>query len=117
MGILIAVGSAISYIASILLADPMIPADVVGQVALASCAAFAISEFVDSITYAGLKNLGWKWFERSNGSNFPAAAIDSIVFVVIAFGWDWQIAFAQCGAKVGGALLWSMIIEKWRSIR
>lgn len=117
MGTLIAIGSAVSYAASALLADPSLPSDVVAKIALGSCAAFAAAELVDSLVYARLKNLGWEWFERCNGSNFPAAAVDSIVFVTIAFGWDWQIAFAQFGAKVGGALLWSMVIAHARRVR
>jgi len=117
MGLLIAVGAGISYVASVLLADSNLPPDVVAKIALGSCAAFASAEVVDSLSYHALKERGWEWLERSNASNFLAAAVDSVVFVVIAFGWDWQIAFAQFGAKVAGALLWSMVIARYREAR
>jgi len=117
MGLLIAVGAGISYVASVLLADSNLPPDVVAKIALGSCAAFASAEVVDSLSYHALKERGWDWLERSNASNFLAAAVDSVVFVVIAFGWDWQIAFAQFGAKVAGALLWSMVIARYREAR
>lgn len=115
MGVLIAVGSGISYLASKALADDLIPPDVVAQIALASCVAFASAEIVDSLSYEGMRLRGVEWLHRVNLSNVVSAAVDSSVFVIIAFGWDWQIAFAQFAAKIAGGLLWSMVIERYRT--
>ena len=115
MGLLIAVGSGISYLASIALADDLIPPDVVAKIALASCAAFASAEIVDSLSYEAMRRRKVEWLHRVNLSNVLAAAVDSSVFVVIAFGWDWQIAFAQFCAKIAGGFLWSLVIERYRA--
>lgn len=115
MGALIAVGSGISYLASKMLADDLIPPDVVAQIALASCVAFASAEIVDSLSYEGMRRKQVEWLHRVNLSNVVSAAVDSSVFVVIAFGWDWQIAFAQFSAKIAGGFLWSLLIERYRS--
>lgn len=114
MGALIAVGSGLSYAASIVLADDLIPPDVVAKIALASCVAFASAEILDSLSYEGMRLRGVEWLHRVNLSNVASAAVDSSVFVLVAFGWDWQIAFAQFSAKIAGGFLWSLLIERYR---
>jgi queuosine precursor transporter len=111
---LIAVGSAISYAASILLADDLLPPDVVAKIALASVAAFASAELIDALSYEGMRRRSVAWLHRVNLSNVAAAAVDSTVFVLIAFGWDWQIAFGQFTAKIAGGFLWSLVIKRYR---
>lgn len=111
---LIAAGSAISYLASIALADDLLPPDVVAKIALASVAAFASAELVDALSYEGMRRRSVEWLHRVNLSNVLAAAVDSTVFVLIAFGWDWQIAFGQFTAKIAGGFLWSLVIERFR---
>jgi len=112
MALLIGGGSALSYVASLTLADSAIPSEVVAKIALASMTAFVIAETADLLTYTGLKARGWDWLERANSSNIVGAALDSVVFVTIAFGFSWQIAFAQFSAKVAGGFVWSMILKQ-----
>lgn len=101
MGLLIAGGGAVAYIAT--------PA--AGQIALASCIAFATSETVDGLVYHGVRH--WAWLERSNLSNLFAAAVDSIVFPTIAFGSLLvNITVGQFTAKVAGALLFTLLIQR-----
>lgn len=88
------------------------PSDVVARIALASCAAFATAESFDAITYQILRKR--PWLERSNTSNFVGAALDSAIFVSIAFGWAWPIIFGQFCAKVAGGFLWSLVLRARR---
>lgn len=83
-----------------------------GQVALASFAAFAASESVDTIIY---KALGKRpKLLQVNGSNVVSAAVDSLVFPLIAFGTPLLIGIAlgQFLAKVAGGFLWSLVLHK-----
>jgi queuosine precursor transporter len=115
MLLLIAVGSALSYGFSLLLADDLLPPDVVAKIALASVAAFASAELVDALSYEGMRRRSVEWLHRVNLSNVLGAAVDSVVFVLIAFGWDWQIAFGQFTAKIAGGFLWSLVIDHYRN--
>lgn len=81
-------------------------------IALASCAAFLAAGFADTVVYALLG-------ERSklikmNGSNLISAAVDSVVFPALAFGFPllWGIVLGQFVAKVAGGFLWSLILNK-----
>lgn len=109
MAILIAAGSSLSYGASLVLADSAIPSDIVARIALASCVAFAVAESMDAIGYHLLRRK--PWLERANTSNFIGAALDSAIFVSIAFGFTWEIVFGQFVAKVAGGLLWSFVLR------
>jgi uncharacterized PurR-regulated membrane protein YhhQ (DUF165 family) len=109
MALLIAGGSALSYLASLGLADEALPADVVGRIALASCAAFASSETLDALLYHRLRRR--PWLERANTSNLLSAAVDSAVFVSVAFGWSWAIVFGQACAKVAGGFVYSLVLR------
>lgn len=83
-----------------------------GQVALASFAAFAASESVDTIIY---KALGKRpKLLQVNGSNVVSAAVDSLVFPLIAFGTPLLIGIAlgQFLAKVAGGFLWSLVLQR-----
>jgi uncharacterized PurR-regulated membrane protein YhhQ (DUF165 family) len=103
MAALIATGAALAYIAS--------PA--AGVIGLASGAAFAAAELVDSIAYHAVRR--WDWFRRSNFSNLFGAAVDSIVFPTIAFGSVmWSITAGQFGAKVAGALIVTFLLTSRR---
>ena len=115
MGALIAVGAGFSYGASVLLADDLLPPDLVAKIALGSCVAFASAEIADTASYEAMRRAGVEWLHRVNLSNVIGAAVDSSVFVLIAFGWDWQIAFGQFSAKIAGGFLWSLLIERWRA--
>lgn len=114
MGALIAAGAAVSYGIAISLSTA--PAEIAAKIALGSCLAFAAAETVDALAYHGLR--GRPWWQRSNGSNLPAAFVDSLVFAWIAFGDPLGVGTAQLLAKVVGGLAWSYALrprgEGWR---
>lgn len=90
----IAAGGALSY----LVADPFI--------ATASAAAFILSELADLAVYTPLRRrsrLGdRRWAGAVIASNLVGAAVDTVVFLAIAFGWSAvQPAFA--GQMIGKA--------------
>lgn len=94
MGALIATGGIISYLTQ--------PA--VGSIALASVIAFAVAEAVDSIIFHKTRSI--------NKSNVASAAVDSIIFPVIAFGgFPIAIILGQWVAKVVGGAIWKVVIE------
>ncbi|MCB1899866.1 MAG: VUT family protein [Rhodocyclaceae bacterium] len=100
MAMLIAAGSVLSWVLN----------RNAGPIALASFVAFAAAASVDAAVYHKLLHMP-KW-ARVNGSNIPAALVDSIVFPVIAFGWPpllWLIV-GQFLAKVVGGFVWSVIL-------
>lgn len=102
MGALIAVGSAVSYW--------LFGAD--GRIAVASCLAFAAAATTDAVVYHLSRRASW--LERSNRSNVAAAAVDSVVFQTVAFGWAFPFIFAQFVAKVAGGLVWSLLLNRGR---
>lgn len=110
MALLIAGGSALSYAAAVTVGAGSAPAEIVAKIALASCVAFAVAESFDAGFYHLLRNR--PWLERANTSNCLGAALDSAVFVSIAFGWQWEIIFGQFCAKVAGGFLWSLVLRK-----
>lgn len=100
---LIAAGGALSYAMN---------ADAV-SIAVASSAAFILAGIADAATYHALRRT--PWMVRSNASNAPAAVVDSVVFVALAFGgFLWPIILGQILAKVAGGLLWSFLLRPWR---
>jgi uncharacterized PurR-regulated membrane protein YhhQ (DUF165 family) len=82
-----------------------------GPVAIASFAAFAAAASVDTIVYHFLRHYP-RWL-RVNGSNVPSAAVDSVVFPVLAFGgFPWTIILGQFLAKTLGGFLWSLVFRR-----
>jgi uncharacterized PurR-regulated membrane protein YhhQ (DUF165 family) len=81
-------------------------------IAFASFVAFAVAGLADTITYALLGEKSK--LVKMNGSNLVAAAIDSIVFPALAFGFPllWGIVAGQFVAKVLGGFLWSLLLNK-----
>lgn len=108
MALLILSGSAISFVAAHVFTGAA-PPEIVARIALASTVAFAVAEGMDAVAYQALRRR--PWLERANTSNFVGAALDSALFVSIAFGWSWTIIFAQFCAKVAGGFLWSLLIR------
>ena len=103
MGLLILTGSALSYVLN---ADA-------ARIATASAIAWGSAAIVDWGVYWGLRRRPWT--VRTNGSNVPSSAVDSIVFPTIAFGGlNVALTLAQFVAKVGGGLLWAAVIGKAR---
>lgn len=83
-----------------------------GRIAAASFVAFAVSEAVDTIVY---QRLGERHkLVQVNGSNVFSAAVDSVVFPALAFGWPllWLIMIGQFAAKVGGGAVWSLLLNR-----
>lgn len=103
LGALIAAGSLLSYIAN--------PDS--ATIAKASCAAFAAAFIVDSLVYEAAR--GREWMTRCNVSNIAAAAVDSVVFVWIAFPqFVFALAFGQFTAKVAGGVLFALALNQTR---
>lgn len=88
-----------------------------GPVALASCAAFALSAASDRLAYAALGRYGW--YVRVNGSNSISALVDSAVFLSgLALGGllPWRavpiLMLGQWLAKVIGGALWAAVLRR-----
>jgi len=83
-----------------------------GRIALASCIAFGAASAADAIVYHLRRKRSWS--DRSNESNLAGAAVDSIVFPAIAFGWplSWAFVLSLWSAKVAGGYVWSLILRK-----
>lgn len=105
MAALIAVGGLLSYALNA----------GAGRIALASVAAFAVSEALDAAVYHLRRHR--PYLIRSNTSNLFGAAADSIIFPVLAFGgFPLAIIAGQFAAKVAGGFVWSLLLS-WRTGR
>lgn len=84
-------------------------------IAIASFCAFLGAGIVDMLMYQALGEYP-KWL-RINGSNLPAAAVDSLLFPALAFGFPlmWGIVLGQFVAKVLGGFVWSLVLN-WRQV-
>lgn len=100
MAVLILAGSALSYLVN----------SNAALIAEASAIAFASSEAAEAVLYHLVRRR--PWVERANIAALLGAAIDSIVFVTIAFGFSWQIVTAQSFAKIAGCFVWSLLIVR-----
>ena len=82
----------------------------VGSIALASLVAFGGAATVDAIVYQALGKYP-KWLQV-NGSNIPSAAVDSLLFPALAFGFPllWPIVLGQFAAKVLGGAIWGRLL-------
>lgn len=82
-----------------------------GMIALASCVSFGAAALGDGVAYQSLMRKPWP--VKSNASNAVAAGIDSMLFPLIAFGALMpHIVIGQFVAKVGGGLIWSLLIGR-----
>lgn len=82
-----------------------------GQIAVASCIAFAGAALVDWSMYSALAQESRVW--RVNGSNIVSAAVDSLLFPTIAFGAFMPMVVAgQWLAKVAGGWLWWWVLSR-----
>lgn len=85
-----------------------------GRIALASSVAFVLAASVDWGVYTAAAR--WPWLARSNASNVAGAAVDSVVFPALAFGWPLLIPIVagQFIAKVTGGAVWSLVMTGLR---
>lgn len=82
-----------------------------GQIATASACAFTAAALVDWSAFSVLRG---SWLKRANGSNVAAAAVDSLVFPLMAFGaFMPHIVALQFAAKVGGGAIWALILSRF----
>jgi hypothetical protein len=101
MSLLIATGSGLSY---------LLNRDT-GRIAVASMVAFGAAATADALLYHVLR--GHTWYERANQSNLAGAAVDSALFLPLAFGiFPWAVMFGQFTAKVAGGVVWSFVLAK-----
>src|SRR5262245_43386333 len=86
------------------------------RIAFASMAAFSVSAVADWLTYSALA--GKRYQVRVNGSNVVGAAVDSVLFPLIAFGAFLPgVMLGQWVAKVAGGALWAIVLNRrpfWR---
>lgn len=82
-----------------------------GPIAVASFAAFSAAGIADALVYTALGSRAR--LVKINGSNVVSAAVDSLVFPALAFGWPllWWVVLGQFVAKVAGGAIWSVILE------
>lgn len=84
-----------------------------GIIAIASVVAFVAASVANAWVYQLL--ISKPWLKKSNAGNIAAAAVDSGLFPVIAFGAFMPgIVIGQFIAKVGGGFVWSMLLRKLR---
>lgn len=81
-------------------------------IALASCIAFAGAGIADTLVYAVLGERAR--LVRMNGSNVVSAAVDSVLFPALAFGFPllWPVMIGDFIAKVAGGALWSLVLTR-----
>lgn len=82
------------------------------HIAVASFVSFACAGITDTLVYT--KMLKQPRLLRMNGSNIASAAVDSLIFPMIAFGFPvlWGVVVGQFFAKVGGGFLWSLWLRR-----
>ncbi|MFA7204471.1 MAG: VUT family protein, partial [Candidatus Caldatribacteriota bacterium] len=72
------------------------------QLALASVSAFLVSEFVDWLLFTLTKK---EFTQRIFISNTLSTPLDSLIFVYLAFGWNWNAIWGQALIKYISSLL------------
>lgn len=81
-----------------------------GIIAVASLVAFVAAALVNACVYQLM--IRQAWLRKSNAGNVAAAAVDSVLFPVIAFGaFLPAIVLAQFVCKTAGGALWSWMLK------
>ena len=81
-----------------------------GLIAVASMVAFIAAAFVNALVYQKL--IDKPWLKKSNAGNVAAAAFDSILFPLIAFGAFLPVIIvAQFLCKTAGGAIWSWALK------
>lgn len=102
MGALIAAGAALSWLVN--------PAS--GRVALASLVAFLLAGAADAIAYHLARHA--ERTTRVTISNVAGAIVDSLTFVLLAFGTVGTPTFHQATAKIAGGAVWLLALARGR---
>lgn len=86
-------------------------------IAVASFIAFAAAGLADTVTYTLLGDKSR--LLKINGSNVVSAAVDSILFPLLAFGLPLLVplVLGQFAAKVLGGFAWSLVLQAVRKQR
>ena len=101
MGAVILAGGALSYLINRNIAN----------IALGSSIAFAGAMLADGLVYESLFNK--RKIYKMNASNVVSAAVDTVLFIWIAFGvFMGKIMLLQYAAKTLGGLAWSFVLTK-----
>ena len=79
------------------------------KIAMASVTAFVIAESIDWAVYTYLPTTVSK---RMIISNLVGIPIDSVAFVVIAFGFAWPVIIGQSVVKFASSLL-VVVVRRW----
>jgi queuosine precursor transporter len=80
------------------------------HIAIASAKAFILAALADWLAYSLLRSR--PWMVRCNGSNVVGAAVDSVIFPMLAFGaFPPATISLQFAAKVGGGAIWSVLLR------
>lgn len=84
-----------------------------GQIAVASSVSLIMASLADAGVYQRL--IRRTWFKKVNVSNAAGAAVDSVIFPLLAFGalLPWVVA-AQFVAKLAGGFVWSLVLRRIR---
>lgn len=84
------------------------------HIAIASATAFTVAAAADWAAFAALHG---SWRRRANWSNVAGAAVDSVVFPLLAFGAAMPLVMlAQFIAKVAGGAVWTAALERYREL-
>ncbi len=86
-------------------------------IAVASFAAFALAETVDTLVYARLARRSK--LIRMIGSNSISSMVDSTTFTIIAFGTPilWGIIVADYAVKLLGGIAWAFVLSRMNDHR
>jgi queuosine precursor transporter len=86
------------------------------RIAAALCLAFTAAQTVNGLGYWAQDR--WPRLLKINASNVPAALVDSVGFLSVAFGaFMAALILGQVAAKVAGGLLWSAVLVSVRRRR
>lgn len=77
-------------------------------IAIASAVSFAVAAIADWLVFLRMPGT---WFQRSASSNVAGAAVDSLLFPLIAFG-SLSVAPALLVAKIAGGTVWAWLLSR-----
>lgn len=91
--LLVILAAVLSYVLSVVTGSPIL-----GKVTLASLLAFFVSESADTLIFQVM--IQQSWMKKVIVSNLISCALDSVIFIWIAFGFSWSFILGQYIVKV-----------------